>query len=270
MSKADAPALDRFLARLLLRSPLTSDERAAILNLGGRAVQVDARQDFVETGREIGAACLVVDGLVARFDQTADGLRQTTALYMAGDMCNLHAVVSPVRGGGLQALTSATVCRISQAGLRELAAKYPAIALAFWRDTVADASVLAKWVSIVRSRSARSRIAHLLCEMGVRSEQAAIGSRTDFPLPMTQSQIAEALALTAVHVNRSMRVLREEGLMIMQNRRVLVERWDELATVAEFDPQYLLAEPRPGSIAARVAVRPSTRQPDTRASSPPS
>ncbi len=184
----------------------------------------------------------MVDGMVARFDRTVDGARQITALYIAGDMCDLHLVVSPTAGWGLQALTTTTVLRILHADLRELAVKHPAIGLAFWRDTAADASVLAKWVSNIGRNDARSRLAHLLCEIGVRSEHAGIGSRTDFPLPMTQTQLADSLGLTSVHVNRTIQALRQDALLRMEGRRVRVERWNELADAAEFDPRFLLIE----------------------------
>lgn len=243
-------ALGRFLKRLLRRSPLTGDEQAAVLGLSAHAVQVAASRDIIVPGQETGSACLVVDGMVARFDQMRGGHRQTTALYIAGDMCDLHSVVSPVAGWGLQAVATTTILRILHADLRGLAAKHPGIAFAFWRDAVADASVLAKWISNVGRRDARSRLAHLLCELGVRSEHAGIGSRTDFPLPMTQNQLADALGITSVHVNRTLRALRQNELVTAGSRRVRVERWDELAAIAEFDSRFLLLEQRPDTSAA--------------------
>jgi CRP-like cAMP-binding protein len=240
MTRASNAPLERFLARLLSRSSLSGDEQAAILNLRSRAVQVASHRDIIAPGGMTSSACLVVEGLVARFDQMADGLRQFTSLYIAGDMCDLHSVVSPTAGWGLQAITNTTILRIFHADLRELAVRHPAIAFAFWRQTVVDASILAKWVSNVGRRDARSRLAHLFCELGLRMELAGIGSRTDFPLPMTQSHLADALGLTSVHVNRTLQTMRHDGLVVTENRRVRVGRWSELVHVAEFDPQFLL------------------------------
>ena len=250
MTKASHPALERFTARLLSRSSLSDDEQAAILNLRGRAVQVANHRDIIVPGETTSSACLVVDGLVARFDQMADGSRQLTSLYIAGDMCDLHSVVSPTAGWGFQAVTNTTVMRILHSDLHELAVRHPAIAFAFWRDAVVDASVLAKWVGNVGRRDARSRLAHLFCELGLRMEAAGLGSRTDFPLPMTQTYLADALGLTPVHVNRMLQTLRHDGLVSTENRRVRVERWSELAHVAEFDPQFLLLKQHPDDLAA--------------------
>lgn len=243
-------ALQRFLARLLCRSPLSSDEQAAILNLRGQTVQVAAHRDIVLPGEETGSACLVIDGLVARFDQMSNGTRQITSLYIPGDMCDLHSVVSPTAGWGLTAVAPTSTLRILHSDLRELAVKHPGIAFAFWRDTTVDASIAAKWVSNVGRRDARSRMAHLFCEIGIRAERAGIGSRTDFPLPITQTQLGDALGLTPVHVNRTLQTLRHDGLVATENRRVHVARWNELADLAEFDPRFLLEAERPDAIAA--------------------
>lgn len=243
-------ALQRFLGRLLCRSPLTDTEQAAILDLRGHVVRVAAHRDIVLPGEETGSACLVVDGLVARFDQMSNGTRQITSLYIPGDMCDLHSVVSPTAGWGLTAVAPTVTLRILHSDLRELAIKYPGIAFAFWRDTTVETSIAAKWVSNVGRREARSRMAHLFCEIGIRTERAGIGTRNDFPLPMTQNQLGDALGLTPVHVNRTLQTLRQDGLVATENRRVHVARWKELADVAEFDPRFLLMTERPDAVAA--------------------
>ena len=89
---------------------------------------------------------MVVDGLVGRFGQDRDGVRQITCLYIPGDMADLPSVVSPKAGWALGALTSTTILHVPHADLRRLAAKHPGIAEAFWRDCVADGSLFSEWV----------------------------------------------------------------------------------------------------------------------------
>ena len=240
MASSNHAALRHFLDRLLRRSPLSAEEQQAILNLRSHAVQARARRDIVSPGHAVDHACLVVDGLVARFDQLSDGRRQIVAFYIRGDMCDLHSVPVPVAGWGLEALTTTTLLHVAHAELWRLAKAYPAIALAFWRDTTADASIFAKWTSNIGRRDAQSRLAHLFCEMGFRAEEAGLGRRTDFPFEATQNQLADALGLTSVHVNRMMQALRKQGVVRTEGRMVHVEDWNRLAFIAEFDPDYLL------------------------------
>jgi len=183
-----------------------------------------------------------VDGLAGRFDQLANGHRQITALHIVGDMCDLHSVAVPHAGWGIEALSTTTTLRIQHAPLRELTIQFPAIAFAFWRDTVADASILSKWISALGRRGAKSRLAHLICEMGIRMEQAGLGSRTHFRLPATQAQLADVLGLTAVHLNRTVQALRRDGALFTEGSEVKVSDLDSLSEIAQFDPQYLLLE----------------------------
>src|SRR3954469_523591 len=132
-------ALQKFLSRVLSRSALSSEEQRAILSLNCRASQFPARIDIVSPDERVDYACLVGSGVVGRFDQMRNGQRQTTAFYIAGDMCDLHSVVAPTAAWGLAALSAATILHVPHSELRELVLTYPRVALAFWRDATADA-----------------------------------------------------------------------------------------------------------------------------------
>jgi CRP-like cAMP-binding protein len=155
-------------------------------------------------------------------------------------MCDLHSVVAPTAAWGITAVTATTIVQVAHTGLRELVNTYPAVALAFWRDGTADASIIAKWVGNLGRQDARARLAHILCEFGIRMEQAGLGTRNSFDLKVTQEQFADALGLTPVHVNRTLQRLRAECLVATQGHRVEIPDWDRLVAVAEFDPAYLL------------------------------
>lgn len=239
---AQPSALQRYLNRLRLRSPLSDEEERAILGLAGRETKTDAHRDIVRPGQTIDFACLVVDGLAGRFDQLASGHRQITALHIPGDMCDLHSVPVPHAGWGIGALTTTTILRVAHGPLRELTVRYPAIGFAFWRDTIADASILSKWISALGRRDAKSRLAHLICEMGMRMELAGLGTRTQFRLPATQTQLSDVLGLTPVHLNRTLQELRRAGLLLTNGYDIQVLDLPQIRGIAEFDQQYLLLD----------------------------
>jgi CRP-like cAMP-binding protein len=145
--------------------------------------------------------------------------------------------------------------RVPHEQLRELCLTYPAVAVAFWRDGTVDASVFAKWVGNLGRKNAKARIAHLFCEMAVRSESAGLGTRTSFELHATQEQLGDAAGLTPVHVNRTLQEIRGEGLLMFKNGRVDIVDWDTLVSVAEFDPGYLMLGGPPHRIGTRVPQR---------------
>jgi CRP-like cAMP-binding protein len=237
--------LQPFLDRLNRRSVLTIEEQEAVLNLSGHAEQVHAKRDFVPLGDHVDHSCLVLAGIVGRFDQTDEGSRQITALHLPGDMCDLHSVVQPLATSALEALSVATILRIPHSAIRGLAARYPALAEAFWRDCTVDAAILAQWVVNIGRRDAKTRIAHLLCEMATRLHANARGNEFVFDLPVTQMQLADATALTAVHVNRTLQSLRADGLIKWSQRIIRVPDWERLVACAEFNPAYLQQQVKP-------------------------
>lgn len=239
-------ALERFRNRLLLHSDLTDEEQEVVLTLDGEEQRVAAHRDLVTPGSRTGHATLTVDGLIARYQQMRDGGRQLVAFHIPGDMGDLHSTALCWAGWGMTALTDSTVLKIPHQVILSQIERYPAIGRALWRDTTFDANVLAQWVANIGRADAKARLAHLFCELGIRSERAELGTRERYPLQATQEQIGDAMGLTAVHVNRSLRVLRELGAADVRGGMVSVTDRATLERVANFDPTYLYAgEPVP-------------------------
>lgn len=233
--------LHSFLYRLTRRSVLTAAEQRAILDLPTRLMQVAPNTDFVGLGETTAQACVVLEGLVGRFDQNSRGGRQIIALHIPGDMSDLHSVVQPKASSALQALATSILAAVPHQALRDAASEFPGIAEALWRDCTVDAAILAQWVINLGRQNARARIAHLMCELACRFGVAPARGQVRFNLQMTQTQLADATGLTPVHVNRVIKGLRADGLT-MRYRAVWIEDWEKFAAVGEFEDDYLQTE----------------------------
>jgi CRP-like cAMP-binding protein len=235
-------ALQLFVDRLTSRSVLTDNEVAAVLGLKGEIRKVDAHVDFVRVGKQVSHSSLLIDGLVGRFGDNGKGGRQITCFHIPGDMADLVSLVSPKTGWGLVAVAPTKILSVPHENLRRLTANYPGIAEAFWRDSVADGSIFSEWVVNVGRRDAITRVAHVFCEMAIRSEKAGLGDRESYPLPATQADLSDATGLTTVHINRTMKELRERSIVDLRGGRVTINDWDLLVSTGDFDPAYLLLE----------------------------
>ncbi|HWY61755.1 MAG TPA: Crp/Fnr family transcriptional regulator [Rhizomicrobium sp.] len=231
-------ALRLFLNGLLSRSTLSEEAQASVLDLPGTLAEIRRNEDFVSVGRLLNHACLVVDGLAARWGQARDGERQITALHIAGDMPDLHSLVLPVASFGLQALSPTTILRVPHAALRK-AALHPDLAEAFWRTCTLDAAIASEWLVNIGCRNAKSRIAHFICEMATRFGVTEAGNAFAFSLPVTQHHLAEATGLSVVHVNRSLQSLKRDRLAVLIGHDIQVLDWDGLQAAADFDAAYL-------------------------------
>ena len=237
--------LQPFLDRLTNRSRLNEAEQQAILGLPTQLLQVDAHRDFVALGKVVDHVSVVAKGVVARFGQNADGERQITALHIAGDAPDLHTVVVPSDTVPLQALSKTAILRVPHVALRAVAARYPAVAEAFWRHCSIDAAITARWVVNVGRRDAKTRLSHLLCEIAVRCNADASEGEVTFPFPLTQTHLSDATGMTAVHVNRSLKALAAQGFVTLSGRMAHIPNWQRLVERGEFEASYLQAGVRP-------------------------
>lgn len=158
---------------------------------------------------------------------------------MKGDVVDLQNSLLGEADHSVRVLTRAEVAFIPREAIVELAFRLSNVGLAMWYDTLVDGSIFREWILNIARRDAQTRIAHLLCEFGVRLEALGLGDRSSYELPMTQEQLADATGLTSVHVNRSLMDLEARGLIARTVRYVVVSDWARLETAGDFDPAYL-------------------------------
>ena len=118
-----------------------------------------------------------------------------------------------------------------------------------------DLAVLRERLVDIGRRDARERVAHLIFEMLVRYR--TIGTTDDdvMPWPITQDELADATGLTTVHINRTLRQLREDGLIDVNRREMTVLDPDRLRQISGFNPNYLhliRTQERDGNVAERA------------------
>jgi CRP-like cAMP-binding protein len=79
-----------------------------------------------------------------------------------------------------------------------------------------------------------------LCEFSLRLEVAGLGEQTQYQMPMTQDQLADATGLTPVHVNRTLKALEADGLIERATARAItIGDWKKLAAAGDFNSNYL-------------------------------
>jgi CRP-like cAMP-binding protein len=112
-----------------------------------------------------------------------------------------------------------------------------------WRDTLIDAAMFREWIVNVGQRPAPARLAHVIVELRERLKVIGRSDGSNFEMPLTQEQIGEALGITAVHANRVIKQLRQDGIVAFQRGRVEVLDEDKLLELAGFDDRYLHLSP---------------------------
>jgi CRP-like cAMP-binding protein len=90
-------------------------------------------------------------------------------------------------------------------------------------------------------RSSLERTAHFFMELAERLNLIGHATETEFKCPLSQFVLADALGLTAIHVNRTLRQLRERKLLSVRKGTVIIHDLAALRKVAGFQGGYLNA-----------------------------
>ncbi len=231
--------IDLLLRKLRLRSPVSDEEEAALRAAASPVETVRPDQLIAQAGDAPTTSCLLVEGWACRHKDLPDGRRQIVELQIAGDFVDLHSFPVQRLDHDVSAITTCRVSRFTHERLREITERFPRLARSLWFSTMLDASIHREWILSLGQRDALGRIAHLLCELRIRLEIVDLGTAQGFALPLTQAALAEATGLTPVHVNRTLRALRENGIATVRNRNVNIHDLAELERTAAFDSSYL-------------------------------
>ena len=239
MSDPGIPVLAPMLAKLQRWRPLSDEDCAALLALPYRVIKLRPQEYIVREGDKPQSSCLMLSGFSFRHKVAGNGGRQIFSIHMKGDVADLQNSLLGTADHNLQALTHVEVALIPVEAILDIAFTRPAVGRAMWYETLVDASIFREWTLNVGRRDARTRMAHMLCEFALRLELAGLGEKCSYLLPMTQEQLADALALTSVHTNRTLMHLGEDGLISRSQRAIRIEDWARLVETGDFDSAYL-------------------------------
>ncbi len=199
-----------------------------------------AGEDIVTEGSRPGYSTLMmIEGLSARYKDMADGSRQITALQVPGDFVDLHAFLLKKLDHGIVALSPCRVAFADHGDLKAITETMPHLTRLLWLNTIVDAAINREWIASMGRRSKAAHIAHLICELYIRLRTVERVDDRSFQLPLTQSELADVMGISLVHVNKTLQLLRREGAFIWENRTMTILDWERLVDIAEFDDTYL-------------------------------
>ena len=222
----------RFVRKLEKFEKLSKTDRQAILDACQNIRKVGARKVMLEQGDW---SYLFLSGLACRYQMLEDGTRQITDFIVPADLCNGYEVLPD---SSICSLSQCSVAYIPRDRLAQLMERHPRISRALWRLAVAEASLLRTWTANIGGRPADKRVAHLLSELCLRLCQDETFNNTCV-LPLSQIDLADATALSPVHINRVLGRLRERRLVALQRRSITVKDIRRLMSFAQFNTAYL-------------------------------
>jgi len=231
-SKALARKLGAFVA-------LSDAELTVLDGLYKRRRSFSVGRDLVHQGQTEQVAYILTSGWACSYKILHNGERQIVDFQIPGDFLGLRSILLHTYDHSIEPVTDIEVIEVHLPDLLAVFAAQPRLATAvLWAASRDEAMVVEHLVDVGR-RGAAERMAHFLLELGARLSLIGMGDKAGYVCPLTQYLLADALGLSAVHVNRVLRQLREAGMVTFRDGIVTFHDYDRIVEFAAFETTYL-------------------------------
>jgi CRP-like cAMP-binding protein len=191
---------------------------------------------LITEGEELTHPRLIRSGWACRVRLFGDGRRQILNYYLPGDVMGLSLDPEPVALAGYASLTR--LMTMEMGALRTLVLErpqeYPELTAACRRMKMHEEFYLLAQIARIGRQKAYERVGHLLLEFFSRLRRTGLTDGTMFQLPLTQEALADGLGLSAVHVNRTFKLLRRKGFVRTERSAVTLLQPEALAEMCGF------------------------------------
>ncbi|MBV8335097.1 MAG: Crp/Fnr family transcriptional regulator [Alphaproteobacteria bacterium] len=231
-----ATPLTRKLSRLVTLAP---DEVGMLDDLQSATRVVRRNREIVSEGRKYDALLILIDGVSIRSRILHDGRRQILNVALPGDFIGFPSNFFQRALYSITALSDCVVAPVAFPRLLSLFDSQPRLAAAIFWSFACEAAMYAEHLIDVGRRSALERVAHFLLELLTRLQVIGLADERSFRMPLTQELIGDALGLSVPHVNRTLRQLRDDELVSIEEHVVIINDVEALSALADFNRSYL-------------------------------
>jgi CRP-like cAMP-binding protein len=227
----------RVVRRLKHFAPLTEVEQYT-LERTCTVKRFGSHDELAKLGAPLPGVFAITDGFAARSRILPDGRRQILAYLIPGDLCDPRGRLLSRMDHSITALGPVEAAVFSDEAIQRLE-RYPGLARGFALNALVEQSVTREWLVNIGHRSSLVRLGHLFCEIHARLEAVGLTDERGCVVPLTQTELADTLAISAVHVNRTLMELRRAGLVSFHAKRLVIHDLPALRKAAGFNATYL-------------------------------
>lgn len=218
---------------------LSQDEVGMVERLPAASRLVRRNREIVTEGRHYDSLFVLLEGVAIRYRVLHDGRRQVLNIALPGDFVGFPACFFETALYSITALTDTMLAPVPFARLMALFEQCPRLAATIFWSFGCEAAMYAEHLIDVGRRSALERVAHFLLELLIRLQVIGSAEGQSYRMPLTQELMGDALGLSVPHVNRTLRQLRDDDLVSIEDQRVIIKDFEGLSALADFDKIYL-------------------------------
>jgi CRP/FNR family transcriptional regulator len=223
--------------------PVPPEELRAIESFRRGTRFVDAGGIVVEEDRPSAQLFTLYSGWAFRFKTLSDGRRQILSFLLPGDFIGLQDEFAESHTHGVEAVTAVTLCVFARDQLWDLFHSQPKLGYDItWLAAREEKMVDDNLVTAGR-RNAAERVAMLLMHLYRRAERVGMAREGWVVFPFNQQHIADALGLSLVHTNKTLRRLQQLGFYKLDSGWLRILEPHALETLGDYFERPLQATP---------------------------
>ena len=219
--------------------PLTYED--LILEQGPQAspTRIRKNKDVLVAGKRYETLFVNHDGWLFRYKILHNGDRQILDFILPGQIFGMQACLFNASLYSIATITEVSLSAIPFDMIEHAFERSPKLAKALFWSAACEAAILGEHLIDTARRSAYERVSHLLLELFLRLKAVGLTEDMSFQMPLTQELIGDAVGLTTVHVNRTLRSLRDDKVIAIDGKRVTILDFEALSLLCDFENSYL-------------------------------
>jgi CRP-like cAMP-binding protein len=221
--------------KLMTFIPLTVEEQVHLQGLQSAPISIKRGEELLHQGEKGKFGYVLHSGWGCSFKVMRDGGRQVITFPVPGDCIGMRSLLLRTSDHAFSSLTDSVVSRIEAPRMLEALEQYPRLAAAILWSVSRDEAITVDHLANMGRRNSLERTAHFFLELTERLRLIGLGTDNEFSCPLNQNDIADALGLTAIHINRVLRQLRESELMVFKDNLVHILDSKGMKALAGYD-----------------------------------
>jgi CRP/FNR family transcriptional regulator len=206
------PCDDCALRQLEAFLPASAEELKIIQSFRVGSRCVPAGGAIIEEHRPSAQLFTLYAGWAFRYKTLRDGRRQILNFLLPGDFIGLQDEFADGQTHGVEAVTDTTLCAFSRDKLWELFHAQPKLGYAITWLAAREEKLVDDNLVTAGRRNASERVAMLLMHLYRRAQRVGMERDGWVEFPFNQQHLADALGLSLVHTNKTLRRLQHLGL----------------------------------------------------------
>jgi CRP-like cAMP-binding protein len=204
-------------------------------------MKIERGRHLLHEGQTATDMFVLHEGWACAYKTLSTGRRQIISFPIPGDLLGLRSILLRPTDHSLFALTDVVVSAVRDSLILKALHRSRNQALAVLRSAARDEALIVEHLVRLGRRSAIERAAHFFIELVERLRFVGPVGKLVFRCPLSQNDLADALGMTEIHINRVLRQLRERKLLTLRAGELIIHDFNGVAKIGAYKPNSSVA-----------------------------